>query len=162
MARPWAKSSPDPRRIAVRRDGFLAVIAYVDSSVILRIVLQQPAALPGLDMYEGLVTSTLTQLECLRAVDNLRAAGGLDQDETTVRRHAVFAKLRGLVRVPVTGAVFARAEGGFPTPIATLDAIHLATALVWRERRAPDLSFVTHDRQQARAATALGFDIVGV
>ena len=44
----------------------------------------------------------------------------------------------------------------------TRDAIHVATALVWRKRRAPGRVFATHDRQQARAATAPGFDVLGV
>lgn len=35
-------------------------------------------------------------------------------------------------------------------------------ALLWRERRGPDLIFATHDPQQARAARALGFECVGV
>jgi hypothetical protein len=46
--------------------------------------------------------------------------------------------------------------------LKTFDAIHVATAIVWRERRAPDLVFATHDRQQARAARALGFEVLGV
>jgi hypothetical protein len=37
----------------------------------------------------------------------------------------------------------------------------VATALVYRERRAPDLVFATHDRRQARAAAALGFEVIG-
>jgi hypothetical protein len=38
----------------------------------------------------------------------------------------------------------------------------LASAMLWRERRDPDLIFATHDPQQARAARALGFECVGV
>jgi hypothetical protein len=48
------------------------------------------------------------------------------------------------------------------TPVKTLDALHLASALLWRERRSPDLIFATHDPQQARAARALGFECVGI
>jgi hypothetical protein len=48
-----------------------------------------------------------------------------------------------------------------PTAVKTLDAIHLASALLVRERRAPSLVFVTHDPQRARAARALGFECLG-
>jgi hypothetical protein len=39
-------------------------------------------------------------------------------------------------------------------------AIHIATAALVRERLEPDLVFVTHDQQQARAARALALDCI--
>jgi hypothetical protein len=33
---------------------------------------------------------------------------------------------------------------------------------MWRDRRAPDLVFATHDRQLGRAALALGFEVIGL
>jgi hypothetical protein len=48
------------------------------------------------------------------------------------------------------------------TVVKTLDAIHLASAMLLREGRGIELSFATHDPQQARAARALGFDCIGV
>jgi hypothetical protein len=48
------------------------------------------------------------------------------------------------------------------TPVKTLGALHLASALLWRERRNSELIFATHDPQQARAARALGFACIGV
>jgi hypothetical protein len=47
-------------------------------------------------------------------------------------------------------------------PATGVESVHLATALMWRDRRAPDLVFATHDRQLGRAAAALGFDVVGL
>ena len=43
-----------------------------------------------------------------------------------------------------------------------MDAIHLATALQFREHEQPDLMFATHDRQQGRAALAMGFQVIGL
>lgn len=48
------------------------------------------------------------------------------------------------------------------TAIGTLDAIHLASALLFRERRNAPVLFATHDRRQATAARARGFECVGV
>jgi predicted nucleic acid-binding protein len=137
------------------------VIAYVDSSVLLRFVLEQPDPLTEVARFAGLVTSTLSQSECLRAVDNARLRGEMDQDEHDARREAVYAKLKGIERVFVSRSVLARAESSFPAPIATLDAIHVATALQWRDHGRPDLVFATHDRRQGRVATLLGFDVIG-
>jgi predicted nucleic acid-binding protein len=50
------------------------------------------------------------------------------------------------------------------TALGTLDAIHLATALLYREQQSPDerpIAFATHDAQLARAAKSLQFDVIG-
>lgn len=46
------------------------------------------------------------------------------------------------------------------TTYATLDAIHLATALLLREELA-ELDFATHDARLALAARSMGFAVVG-
>jgi hypothetical protein len=48
-----------------------------------------------------------------------------------------------------------------PLPVATLDAIHLATALVWRDRVGPLPQMLTHDAVLGAAARAFGFDVRG-
>jgi hypothetical protein len=49
-------------------------------------------------------------------------------------------------------------EGVGPVGKSVFHAIHIGTASLIRERLQPQLVFVTHDQQQARAARALGFD----
>jgi len=137
------------------------VIAYVDSSVFLRFVLEQPDRLTELDRCERLVTSVLAEVECLRAVENLRLTGSLPHDEYLSRRGAVYDKLRRAERVLITAEVLARAAEPLPAPLRTLDAIHLATALEWRGHREPSLAFATHDARLAGVAAALDFDVVG-
>jgi prevent-host-death family protein len=44
----------------------------------------------------------------------------------------------------------------------TLDAIHLATALLWRERSDADLLMATHDATLGLAARAVGFRVIGL
>jgi len=137
------------------------VIAYVDSSVVLRIVLEQPQPLRELERFE-LVTSDLTRIECLRAVDDALVRREIDEDEALVRRGAVFQKVKNAHRVALSRRIMERAAGGFATQLGSLDALHVATALLWRDGRTSDLVFATHDRQQARAARALGFEVLGV
>jgi len=48
-----------------------------------------------------------------------------------------------------------------PTELGTLDAIHLASALLWRETTAEDLVMATHDRALGLAALAHGLRVVG-
>jgi hypothetical protein len=49
-----------------------------------------------------------------------------------------------------------------PTELGTLDAIHFATALLWKEMRRVDLVMATHDEALALGAQAYGLPVVGV
>jgi predicted nucleic acid-binding protein len=138
------------------------VIAYVDASVVSRVVMRQPNRLVELETCTQRLTSLLTQLECLRAMDKARLDEGLDQDEILARRLVLFQQLRRMSKIAVARSVLDRAGSSFPLPVKTLDAIHLATALQLRERRYHELVFATHDRQQGRAAAALGFEVIGL
>ena len=60
-----------------------------------------------------------------------------------------------LLRPPV----LSRASEPMPIPIGTFDAIHLATALIWRERLGLLPQLATHDAALGAAARAFGFDV---
>jgi hypothetical protein len=65
---------------------------------------------------------------------------------------------RVITKARLSAAIIERAVAPMPIIVKTLDAIDIATASLIRERLQPNLIFVTHDQQQARAARALGFD----
>jgi predicted nucleic acid-binding protein len=137
------------------------VIAYLDSSVILRVVLGQPGVL---DQWTSIVTgvsSALAEVECLRTMDRLRALGHLSVEETAAGREAIYRIIEALEIVDITPAVLRRASQPVPAPLGTLDAIHLATADLWREsvRKMPVMA--THDRALALAARATGLSVIG-
>ena len=75
---------------------------------------------------------------------------------------ALFSQLRRMRRVAVSRSILDRGGSSLPLPVKALHAIHLATALQFREREEPDLLFATHDRQQGKAALALGFQVIGL
>ncbi len=135
---------------------------YVDSSVLLRIVLQQPGADGELLASERRLTSTISEVECLCAVDAARWQGDLDDSQWGDRRAQVYEQLRRMHRVVLTRSVLERAGQPLPVPLRALDAIHLATALSIREQQDERLVFATHDRRQAQVARALGFEVTGV
>ncbi len=64
--------------------------------------------------------------------------------------------------VEPTGVVLRRAAAPLPTPLGTLDAIHLATALLWSELRGQSPVMLTHDRALATASRAFGLRVIGV
>jgi predicted nucleic acid-binding protein len=138
------------------------MIAYVDSSVLLRRLLGQPGALKEWTKIETGVASALVEVECLRTLDRIRLAEDVEETEMAARREAVYRLLESFEVVEPTRAVLARSAQPMPTVLGTLDAIHLATALLWRENMASDLVMATHDGTLALAARATGLRVIGV
>jgi predicted nucleic acid-binding protein len=138
------------------------VIAYLDSSVVLRVVLGQSGKLAEWKSVERGVVSALVQVECLRTLDRLRLRVGLSDEDLAERRQAVFRLIEETEVVEPSMVVLDRAARPFPTELGTLDAIHLATALVWREARGEELVMATHDRALGTAARASGLRVVGL
>jgi predicted nucleic acid-binding protein len=138
------------------------VIAYVDTSVLLRLVLREPGALDDLQSCDGLVSSELIALESARTIDRLRLQGALTLEEAAARSRAVGDWLEAFDLVLLRPPVLSRASEPLPTPLGTLDAIHLATALLWRERQGPLATMATHDSALGIAARTFGFDVRGV
>lgn len=138
------------------------MIAYVDSSVILRLVLGQANSLAEWKQIDRGISSAVTTVEVLRTLDRLRLSRVLNDAELSVRRAVILQALDLLDIIEVDGLVLARAAQPMPTEIRTLDAIHLASALLWRERSNAELVMATHDRRLSIAAQAHGFKVVGV
>jgi len=137
------------------------VNAYVDASVLLRVVFPEAGGLAGWERITRPISSELIRVECLRAIERARLTFRLEDEVLAPRRSAVLELLTGFDLVPISPAILERAAEPFPTAIGTLDAIHLATALDVRAQR--DLSLVaTHDQQLGTAATAVGFTVEGV
>ncbi len=135
--------------------------AYVDSSVLLRIILRQAGALREWRAIRRGIASALVEVECLRTLDRLRLRLGLPDAEVATRRQAVFRVLEGMELVEPSPGVLSRAAQPAPTELGTLNAIHLATALLWRESARVDLVMATHDTALAVAARAFGFRVLG-
>lgn len=137
------------------------MIVYLDSSVILRRVLGQTGSLREWSRIRRAVVSALVEVECLRTLDRLRLAGGVSDEHLARWRDAVFRVLEEAEVVDSTAPVLQRAAQPLPTTLGTLDAIHLATALLWRESRDGELRMATHDTALATAARAMSVPVVG-
>jgi len=137
------------------------VIAYLDSSVLLRVILGEPGLLPEWKRVTEGVCSTLAQVECLRTLDRLQHQGRLAAAEAAGRREAVYRLLERLEVADLSRGVLERAAAPMPLPLGTLDALHLSTAILWREVRGKELVMATHDRGLGEAARAFGFAVIG-
>jgi predicted nucleic acid-binding protein len=138
------------------------MIAYVDASVLLRVVLRQPNALPEWTQIDRGVSSALITTESLRTLDRLRLRAQLSDSELAPRRQAVLAVIASLELVEIDGTVLDRAAQPMPTELGTLDSIHLASALLFRESTGEELMMATHDRALALGAQAHGIRVIGI
>jgi PIN domain len=138
------------------------MIAYVDSSVLMRVALGQPNALPGWRDIERGVSSALVTTESLRTLDRVRLRVNLSDIEVARRRATILAIIDSLELVEIDTSVLERAAQPMPTELGTLDAIHLASALLWKDALGDDPVMATHDKALALAAQAHGLKVVGV
>ena len=137
------------------------MIAYVDTSAPLRVILREPDALDDLRTYDGLVSSELITVESARTIDRLRIQGALSMEEAAERIGAVNEWLEAVDLVLLRPAVLSRASEPMPVAIGTLGAIHLSSALLWRDRVGPLHQVATHDTALGAAARAYGFNVRG-
>ena len=137
------------------------MIAYVDASVLLRVALGQPDALPEWRQVDRGVSSALIMTESLRTLDRLRLRARLADAEVAKWRATILALIASLELVEIDALVLDRAAQPMPTELGTLDAIHLATALLWRDMTGADLVMATHDGGLALGAQAQGLPVVG-
>ena len=137
------------------------MIAYLDTSVVLRTVLQEPEALDSWSRWDETYSSELLGVEARRNLDRMRLQAIFD-DERLARAHIAFREIeRSIQYLEVTRRVLDRAACPLPTVVKTLDAIHLVSAVMLAEHLSDEVIFASHDRQQTLAATALGFSCVG-
>ncbi len=135
--------------------------AYIDASVVLRIVFgeREPLAIWG--EIQQPVSSELIRVECLRALERAQRIDRLNDLTVGSTRANLLAVLATVQLIPIDGGVLERAAGSFPTALGTLDALHLATALAVQAQLAP-LMFATHDAELGLAARSVGFAVEGV
>lgn len=124
-------------------------LTYVDSSAIVKLVVREPQSSPLLRYlrHRTLISSALARTEVARAVLHFGELG-------LARAKEALARI-DLVRI--NDRVLANAGELLPPTLRSLDAVHLATALLLGgELKA----LVTYDDRMAVAAKALGFRVV--
>lgn len=131
-----------------------AAAVYLDSSAILRAVLEAgmtPAVERKIDEARLLVSSRLSQVECARALLRLREAGGPPAARLADAERELASLWARCELWEITKAVCELACRVAPTkPLRTLDAIHLATFLLARQK-IEGLELLTTDRRLEEA-----------
>jgi predicted nucleic acid-binding protein len=135
---------------------------YVETSALLRVLLDGDESLRPALSGEALFTSALTFVEAGRAVSRARRERRLDAAEAREAERRLAAFERSCDAISLGEDVLRRARQEFPEePVRALDAIHLASALVLDEALG-DCAIVSCDDRVRRSAAALGLPLVPV
>jgi hypothetical protein len=136
------------------------VIAFVDTSVVLRHVLEGDITLHQAFAAPVAACSELLWIESMRVAQRLRLDGALDDKglaEAVGRINVCYASFRVYL---LDEEIKRAAAGPFPTVIGTLDALHLACARRCASQHPGQTLLVfSHDRQMNMCARALGFSV---
>lgn len=145
---------------SIARGAHRALNVYVDSSVLLRVVLAEPGRVRIWSKIENPVSSELIRLECLRTIDRARIRLGLPDEDVSRHRAEVLETIEAFDLIELDSSVLQRASEPFPTTLGSLDAIHLASALMAKPEF-DDLALATHDAVLATAGRSMGFQVHG-
>lgn len=125
-------------------------MTYIDSSVALAYVLAE-ARMPSQAFWDStLVSSRLLVYEVWNRLQKGALTRAMDQ--------GARALLSGIELVDLSEPVLARASEPWPTPIRTLDALHLAT-VDYLSGRGGAVELASYDNRLLAAARALGIAI---
>ena len=135
------------------------MIVYLDSSVILRKIFNQPGAFAYWSEIQEAGTSELTLVECSRVIDRFRLTGNLNDQAIADAKKDFRQVIEGMFIFEIDGEIISGAAGSFPTVVGALDAIHLHTALLWKAKSGLDIQVATHDKQMETCAKALNLKL---
>jgi predicted nucleic acid-binding protein len=135
---------------------------YLDASVVVRKLQREAGSLKEWGQWERAYSSELLRVEVLRAVDRARLRGALTDNEVADIVIKARAILDGLELLQLSPSILSRAAQSFLTPLGTLDALHLATAVRFVESTGIELTFLTHDARLGTAARSMNFAVEGV
>ncbi|MGC4000999.1 MAG: PIN domain-containing protein [Anaeromyxobacter sp.] len=132
---------------------------YIETSALLRVLLDGDEGLRAEVAGEGLFTSALTFAEAQRALQRVRREGRLPEAELRLVERQLTRFARSCAVMAADEGVLERAGRAFPVePVRTLDAIHLATALALSAADI-DVEVVSCDQRVRDNAIALGFRV---
>lgn len=136
---------------------------YAETSAVTAWLLSESKAetiVDALSSADRVVASDLTILECHRTLRRYSISGRVTEGAAADCAAMLEAALVHWHLLRIAGEVVERAARPFPVePVRSLDAIHLASALLARKAM-PGLKILSLDDRVRENARALGFDLV--
>jgi predicted nucleic acid-binding protein len=141
--------------------------AYFDTSALVKRYVREPRSLQVRTLLRRyhFVSSAITPVEIASVLRRRMREGDLSEENFAASVRRVRQDRLRWELVEVSSVVLDRAEEllqGVTPPIRTLDAIQVASLVVFQSASQMRIAFVTADLRQREAATQLGVDIIWV
>ena len=140
------------------------MILYLDASALVKRYVDEPgtAIVAEAIAQASLVgTSVISRAEAAAALAKAARLGVIEQNAARAALDAMRREWIRLVRIQATELLIARAETvAWNAALRGYDAVHLASALWWRESMRAPFALATFDKQLWYAAQALGIEMI--
>lgn len=140
-----------------------ALLAYFDTSVLVKCYVTERGsddAVAALRRH-AVMSSAIAPIEIASALRRRRDAGEITAaDLRTVQSRLQRERAAWVLRLPDAPLLDRAERVAERLVVRALDAVHLASALLFCEEAALRTPFVTADGRQRQAATALGLDVL--
>ena len=140
--------------------------AYFDTSAVVKRYVLEPGSpqARGLLRRHDFLSSAITPLEILSALGRRKQSGELSEKNFTAAIRRVGSDRGRWELIELGAVVLDRAEEIIQqgVPIRTLDAIHIASALVFQTAARLQIPFVTGDGKQRDAARRMNLEVIWV
>lgn len=136
---------------------------YLDTSAVVRWILQSPNHYLEFGNWDSAIASTLLKVEFRRTMDRLSKLGVLV--ESQIRKcNQTFEQLSPHINwVKLDERILEKASQSYLHPIGTLDAIHLVTSYLYQDEfEVGNYFLLTHDAELAKAAISIGMQVKGL
>lgn len=138
------------------------MISYAESSAVLAWLLGEPDGAEVAEILRNttrVVTSAITGVECARALARGAVTERLTSGDELAALRLLDTAERSWTLLDVTERILDRARLRFPNePVRTLDALHLATAELFREALG-SVTMLSLDERVRSNARGLGFQV---
>lgn len=105
----------------------------------------------------ALATSILSRVETVAALSKAIRVGALVEEEAIAAAQVFRDQWPDFIRIQATERVVARADQlAWRFGLRGYDAVHLASAVIWREKMRQAIVFAAYDRQLWQAAVGSG------
>ncbi|MBS0618479.1 MAG: type II toxin-antitoxin system VapC family toxin [Spirochaetes bacterium] len=135
---------------------------YIDASVLLRFLLQQQSAINIVELRGDFFSSELLPLECRRTLVRYRLIQEIDDEKYLALSEDLTQLCKRITVLKVDSEILNRAAQNWGIVLGSLDSIHLATAIRYRETHRDEWTFLTHDNALAGGARLNEFRVMGV
>ena len=136
---------------------------YADTSALIKKYIREPGTdevLAYFDQYPLISTAALTQVEMASAMSKAARLTWVAQAEILIAWGDFLNHWPGFIRLPVTSGIIERAASfTWQHGLRAYDAVHLASALAWKEITADQVVFACYDENLLKAARGEGLRV---